>query len=94
MQKAKEKILHIIKITDTEKLKLQYLANAEVEMQEVLSVYTASVSPRSMLVQLGRHTHSQTRQSCRVCGTLYHTTFNHCKLDRLCHRCLKPGHLK
>lgn len=63
-------------------------------LDKVLSVCTASMSPRSIPVQRGQAPHNEIRQQCRVCGTKQHSTFSHCKMDRLCHHCLRPGHIK
>lgn len=63
-------------------------------LDKVLSVCTASMSPRSVPVQRSQAPHSETREPCRVCGTLQHSTFSHCRMDRLCHHCLRPGHIK
>lgn len=63
-------------------------------LDKVLSVCTASMSPRPMPAERSQVPRSEARQACRVCGSLQHSTFSHCKMDRLCHHCLRPGHLK
>lgn len=63
-------------------------------LDKVLTVCTASMSQRAMPAQRDQVTHRETRQPCRVCGSLQHTTFSHCRMDRLCHQCLQSGHVK
>lgn len=75
------------------------LSHVVTMLDKVLSVCTASMSPHAMSpravpAQRSQYTNRETRQPCRVCGSLQHTTFSHCKMDRLCHNCLQPGHVK
>lgn len=63
-------------------------------MDRVLSLCTASLT--SSQVHAGQASDFKTNLSsaCRVCRSKEHTTYSHCRRQRLCHHCLSPGHFK
>lgn len=64
-------------------------------MDRVLSLCTASLSTPNQ-VQVGKTSDFRVNSSpaCRVCGSNQHTTYMHCRRQRLCRHCLSPGHFK
>ena len=63
-------------------------------LDKVLSLCTTSLSPCQEQHKQAYSSQGHTRQLCRVCGKREHSTYDHCKLHRLCRHCLKPGHFK
>lgn len=64
-------------------------------MDRVLSLCTASLTSPSQ-VHPGKTPDFKTNLStaCRVCRSKEHTTYEHCRRQRLCRLCFSPGHFK
>ena len=68
-------------------------------LDRMLSLCSASLAPASLAParaqpgQLSRP-NNQPGVPCKVCGDGRHSTYDHCRQQRLCRLCFRPGHFK
>lgn len=63
-------------------------------MDRVLSLCTASLTSSQFHAGQASDFKTNLSSACRVYRSKEHTTYSHCRRQRLCRHCLSPGHFK